>query len=49
MVFTKWFIIILAALIFILLIYSWGYSDGCEDTLTDIDRFIDERGDNDDR
>lgn len=31
MVFTKWFIIVFVALIFILTIYSWGYSDGYED------------------
>jgi len=40
MVFTKWFIIIVAVLFLILVIYSWGYSDGYEDA---------KRGENNDR
>lgn len=31
MVFTKWFIIVLAALFLTLLIYTWGYADGYDD------------------
>lgn len=50
MVFTRWLIIVFAVLIVIFIIYSFGYTEGYEDALSDVEQVIDaEEGDNDDR